>query len=143
MLKFLFGFAVAVVLLDAASALCALASLTTRDLPSIGRKQDRDACSRCASIGAHRCTQPAPATDANLIAGMKIYQTNCANCTEIFNTLTRLWARFLSRAPQFAKTRPICRKIRTSTSSSTVFASAECPPEETLSEQQTCRQPHS
>jgi mono/diheme cytochrome c family protein len=50
---------------------------------------------------------PLQATDDNLTAGMKIYQTNCAGCHgDVVHTHTAFGDSFYPRAPQFAEDAP-------------------------------------
>jgi hypothetical protein len=68
---------------------------------------------------AHDPLQP---TEDNLLAGMKIYQANCASCHGDIQHTEGSWQTrsTLARRSSFTM-RQICLKTRTSTSSSTVF----------------------
>jgi mono/diheme cytochrome c family protein len=111
MLKFLFGFAVAVVVVVTAG-FCFVrfgfvdprADLPVDWLESKIAMPALDAAVDRRAPDAHNPLQP---TDANLIAGMKIYQTNCANCHgDIQHAHTALGDAFYPRAPQFAEDAP-------------------------------------
>lgn len=56
---------------------------------------------------ASEAQNPAPPTDANLTAGMKVYQTNCASCHgDIHRTRGPLANSLYPRAPQFLEDAP-------------------------------------
>lgn len=62
-----------------------------------------------ASLDHHapRITNPVPPTDANLIEGMKLYQTNCSSCHGDVRQEDSMFAEALyPRAPQFMKDSP-------------------------------------
>jgi len=70
---------------------------------------------------------PVQPTDANLVAGMKIYQSNCTSCYgDIQHSHAVLGNALFPRAPPFAQDAQDMPENRTSTSSSTASASAEC-----------------
>ena len=90
--------------------MCALATLTrARTCPWTGWK----AGSRClpwtpaVDRRAPEARNPIEPTDANLMAGMKIYQANCAGCHgDIQHHHAALGDGFYPRAPQFVEDRP-------------------------------------
>lgn len=111
MLKFLLGFAVAVVVVLAVG-LCYVrfGFVDPRaDLP-VGRLERRIAMPALDAAVDRRAPQarnPLQPTDANLIAGMKIYQSNCAGCHgDIQHPHTAFGDVFYPRVPQFAEDAP-------------------------------------
>jgi thiosulfate dehydrogenase len=111
MLKFLLGFAVAVVVvLTAGFCYVRFGFVDPRaDLP-VGWLESKfampalDAAVERRAPEAHNPVQPAY---INLIAGMKIYQTNCAGCHgDIQHPHTAFGDEFYPRAPQFAEDAP-------------------------------------
>jgi thiosulfate dehydrogenase len=62
-----------------------------------------------ASVRRHasRVQNPVAATDDNLVAGMKIYQNNCAGCHgDLHQPHTKLGASLYPHAPQFVEDAP-------------------------------------
>jgi hypothetical protein len=76
-----------------------------------------------------RSSPQMPTSDANLIAGMKIYKENCASCRAVMAIssvpMGCLQTPFILGHLNSSKMRRTCPKTRTSTSSSTAYASAE------------------
>jgi mono/diheme cytochrome c family protein len=111
MLKFLLGFVVAVtVVLTAGFCYVRFGFVDPRaDLPvdwleSKIAMPALDAAVDRRAPGAHNPLQP---TDSNLIAGMKIYQTNCAGCHgDIQHSHAAFGDAFYPRAPQFTEDAP-------------------------------------
>ena len=111
MLKFLLGLAIAVVVvLTAGFCYVRFGFVDPRaDLP-VGWLESKiampalDAAVDRRAPEAHNPLQP---TDTNLIAGMKIYQTNCAGCHgDIRHSHAAFGDAFYPRAPQFAEDAP-------------------------------------
>lgn len=111
MLKFLLGFAIAVVVvLTVTFCYVRLGFVNPRaDLP-VGWLESKiampalDAAIDRRAPETHNPLQP---TDANLIAGMKVYQTNCAGCHgDIQHSHVASGDAFYPRAPQFAEDTP-------------------------------------
>jgi len=111
MVKFLLGFAVAVVvLLTAAFCYVRFGFVDPRaDLP-VGWLESKvampalDAAVDRRAPEAHNPVQP---TDANLMAGMKIYQSDCAGCHgDVQHTHTAFGDAFYPPVPQFAQDAP-------------------------------------
>ena len=99
MLKFLLGFAIAVVVVLTAGFCYVRFGLVDprADLP-VGWLESKIAMPALDTAVDRRAPQahnPLQPTDTNLIAGMKIYQTNCAGCHGD-NQRTRLRRRVLS-----------------------------------------------
>lgn len=111
MLKFLLGCIVAViVVLTAAFCFVRFGFVDPRaDLPVGGLESKIAMPSLDASVDrrapeAHNPLQP---NDANLIAGMKIYQSNCAGCHgDIQHSHTAFGDSFYPRVPQFVEDAP-------------------------------------
>ena len=115
MLKFLLGFAVAV-LVVLTTGFCYVrfgfvdprADLPVDWLESKIAMPALDAAVDRRAPETHNLLQP---TDANLIAGMKIYQSNCAGCHgDIQHSHTAFGDAFYPRAPQFAEDAPDMRE---------------------------------
>ena len=111
MLKFLLGFAIAVVVvLTAGFCYVRFGFVDPRaDLP-VGWLESKiampvlDAAVDRRAPEAHSPLQP---TDTNFIAGMKIYQTNCAGCHgDIQHSHAAFGDAFYPRAPQFVEDAP-------------------------------------
>ena len=111
MLKFLIGFALAiVVVLTAAFCYVRFGFVDPRaDLP-IGWLESKIAMPALDAAVDRRAPEmhnPLPITDVNLMAGMKIYQSNCAGCHgDIQHAHTAFGDAFYPRAPQFAEDAP-------------------------------------
>lgn len=111
MLKFLIGFAVAVVvLLMAVFCYVRFGFVDPRaDVPVnwLESKIAMPALDASVDRRAAEAHNPTPSTDANLIAGMKIYQTNCAQCHgDIQHSHVAFGDAFYPRAPQFVEDPP-------------------------------------
>jgi thiosulfate dehydrogenase len=111
MVKFLLGFAVAVVVVLAAGY-CYVrfgfvdprADMPVNWLESKIAMPALDAAVDRRAGEAHNPLQP---TDTNLMAGMKIYQSNCAGCHgDTQHPHTAFGESFYPRAPQFAEDAP-------------------------------------
>jgi thiosulfate dehydrogenase len=111
MLKFLLGFAIAVVVVLTAG-FCYVrfgfvdprADLPVDWLESKIAMPALDAAVDRRAPETHNLLQP---TDANLIGGMKIYQSNCAGCHgDIQHSHTTFGDAFYPRAPQFVEDAP-------------------------------------
>jgi thiosulfate dehydrogenase len=111
MAKFIFGFAVAVIVLLLAG-FCYVrfgfmdprADIPVNSLESKIAMPSLDAAVDRRAPEAPNSTQP---TDENLLAGMKIYQTNCASCHGDVNRPHGMLAESLyPRAPQFLEDAP-------------------------------------
>ncbi len=111
MLKFLLGFAVAVVVVLAAGfSYVRFGFVDPRaDIP-VGWLESKIAMPALDSAVDRRAPEthnPLQPTDANLIAGMKIYQTNCAGCHgDTQHSHVAFGDAFYPRAPQFAADAP-------------------------------------
>ena len=111
MLKFLLGFAVAVVvLLTAGICYVRLGFVDPRaDLP-VSWLESRVAMPSLDAAVARRAPagqNPLHPTEDNLIAGMKTYQQNCAGCHgDTRQSHTAFGDAFYPRAPQFAEDAP-------------------------------------
>jgi thiosulfate dehydrogenase len=108
MLKFLFGFVIAVVvLLTAGFCYVRMGFVDPRaDMPLnwLESKIAMPALDASVDRRAPEAHNPLPVSDANLTAGMKIYQTNCALCHgDIQHPHAPLGDAFYPRAPQFAE----------------------------------------
>jgi mono/diheme cytochrome c family protein len=111
MLKFLLGFAVAVVLvLSAGFCYVRFGFVDPRaDLPVdwLESKIAMPALDAAVDRRAPEAHNPLQPTDANLMAGMKIYQSNCAGCHgDIKHSHMAFGDAFYPRAPQFAEDAP-------------------------------------
>ena len=108
MLKFLFGFAMAVVVL-LAGAFCyvRMGFVDPRaDMPVnwLESKVAMPALDASVDRRAPETHNPLPVTDATLTAGMKIYQTDCAGCHgDTLHPHVQFGDAFYPRAPQFAE----------------------------------------
>jgi thiosulfate dehydrogenase len=111
MLKFLLGFAIAVVVvLTAGFCYVRFGFVDPRaDLP-VGWLESKIAMPALDSAVDRRAPEthnPLQPSDANLIAGMKIYQSNCAGCHgDIQHSHAAFGDAFYPRAPQFAEDAP-------------------------------------
>ncbi len=111
MRRFLFGFIAAVVIVLLGEFLWVrLGFVDPRaDIPE--GTLEREGChalTRCFA-GSARCRSPKPisATDDNLLAGMKIYQNNCAGCHgDVHQPHAAFGDSFYPRAPQFMEDAP-------------------------------------
>ena len=111
MLKFLIGFAVAVVIvLTAGFFYVRFGFVDPRaDLPIDWLESKIAIPSLDAAVDrrAPETQNPLQPNDANLIAGMKIYQTNCSGCHgDIQHSHIAFGDAFYPRAPQFAADAP-------------------------------------
>jgi len=111
MLKFFLGFAVAVVVVLAAGFCYVRFGFVDprADIP-VGWLESRIAMPALDSAVDRRAPQthnPIQPTDANLIAGMKIYQSSCAGCHgDIQHPHAAFGDAFYPRAPQFVEDAP-------------------------------------
>jgi thiosulfate dehydrogenase len=108
MLKFLFGFAIAVVVvLTAAFCYVRMGFVDPRaDMPVnwLESKVAMPALDASVDRRAPEAHNPLPVSDANLTAGMKIYQTDCAGCHgDTLHPHVQFGDAFYPRAPQFAE----------------------------------------
>src|SRR5258708_16715516 len=111
MLKFLIGFALAiVVVLTAAFCYVRFGFVDPRADSPIGWLESKIAMPALDAAVDRRAPEmhnPLPVTDVNLMAGMKIYQSNCASCHgDIQHAHTAFGDAFYPRAPQFAEDAP-------------------------------------
>jgi thiosulfate dehydrogenase len=111
MLKFLLGFAVAiVVVLTAGFCYVRFGFVDPRADLSVSWLENKVAMPALDAAVDRRAPEvhnTLPATDANLIAGMKIYQSNCAGCHgDILHSHTAFGDAFFPRAPQFVEDAP-------------------------------------
>src|ERR1700757_1357536 len=110
-LKFLLGFAVAVfVVLTAGFCYVRFGFVDPRADPPVDWLESKiampalDAAVDRRAPETHNLLQP---TDANLIGGMKIYQSNCVGCHgDIQHSHTTFGDAFYPRAPQFVEDAP-------------------------------------
>jgi thiosulfate dehydrogenase len=111
MLKFLLGFAVAVVVVVTAGFCYVRFGFVDprADLP-VDWLESRIAMPALDSAVDRRAPEthnPIQPTDANLVAGMKIYQSNCAGCHgDIQHSHAEFGDAFYPRAPQFVEDAP-------------------------------------
>jgi mono/diheme cytochrome c family protein len=111
MLKFLLGFAVAVVVvLTVGFCYVRFGFVDPRaDLPIdwLESKIAMPALDAAVDRRAPEAHNPLQPTDTNLIAGMKIYQTNCSGCHgDIQHSHSAVGDAFYPRTPQFAEDGP-------------------------------------
>jgi mono/diheme cytochrome c family protein len=111
MRRFLLGFIAAVVIVLLAEFLWVrLGFIHSRaDVPESVLERKIAMPSLDASLDRHapQAANPIAATDANLLAGMKIYQTHCAGCHgDIHQTHQAFGDAFYPRAPQFMEDAP-------------------------------------
>ncbi len=111
MRRFLLGFIAAVVIVILAEFLwIRLGFVNSRaDVPESVLERRIAMPSLDASLDRHaaQAHNPIQITDANLLAGMKIYQTNCAGCHgDIHQTHQAFGDAFYPRAPQFMEDTP-------------------------------------
>jgi thiosulfate dehydrogenase len=111
MFKFLLGFAIAVVVvLTAGFCYVRYGFVDPRaDLPVswLESKVAMPALDASVDRRAPETHNPLQATDASLIAGMKIYQSNCAGCHgDIQHSHAAFGDAFYPRAPQFVEDAP-------------------------------------
>jgi mono/diheme cytochrome c family protein len=111
MFKFLLGFAAAVVVvITAGFCYVRFGFVDPRaDLPVgwLESKIAMPALDAAVDRRAPETRNPLQPTDANLIAGVKIYQANCAGCHgDIQHSHTAFGDAFYPRAPQFAEDAP-------------------------------------
>lgn len=111
MAKFIFGFAVAViVLLSAGFCYVRFGFMDPRaDIPvnSLESKIAMPSLDAAVDRRAAETQNPVQPTDENFLAGMKIYQTNCASCHGDVNRPHGMLAESLyPRAPQFLEDAP-------------------------------------
>jgi cytochrome c1 len=127
MQKFLLGFITAAFVVLLTGLLCVRFGLMDprADIPvnSLERRIAMPSLDAAVDRRAPETRNPIQPTDTNLIAGMKVYQTNCASCHgNIHHPHGVLADSLYPRAPSSLRTRRTCRRIRTSTSFSTVSA---------------------
>ncbi len=111
MRKFLLGFITAVLVALLAAFLCIRFGLMDprADIPvnALEQKIAMPALDAAIDRRAPKTRNPVEPTDANLIAGMKIYQTNCASCHGDINHPHGMFAEALyPRPPQFVEDAP-------------------------------------
>jgi mono/diheme cytochrome c family protein len=111
MRKFLIGFIAAVVLVLLAEFLwIRLGFVNPRaDVPESALERAVAMPSLDASLNrrASEAQNPVAATDVNLVAGMKVYQTNCAGCHgDIHQPHVVFGDAFYPRVPQFMEDKP-------------------------------------
>ena len=111
MRKFVLGFVIAVVVVLGAGFLCVRFGLMDprADIPinSLERRIAMPALDAAVDRRAPDVKNPVQPTDANLIAGMKVYQTNCASCHgDIYRPHGMLADALYPRAPQFVEDAP-------------------------------------
>ena len=111
MLKFLFGFALAVIVVLAAGFYFVRYGYVDprADLPVdwLESKIAMPALDASVDRRAPQAHNPLQGTDADLLAGMKTYQARCANCHgDALHTHTAFGDSFYPRAPQFAEDAP-------------------------------------
>src|ERR1700691_4967802 len=111
MRRFLLGLMAAVVIVLLAEFLWVRAGLVDprADVPESVLEREIAMPSLDASVHRHagEARNPAAATNVNLTAGMKIYQTNCAGCHgDIHQAKGALANAFYPRAPQFMEDTP-------------------------------------
>jgi thiosulfate dehydrogenase len=111
MLKFLLGFVVAVVLV-LAFGFCYLRfgfvnPRADQPVGGLESKISMPALDAAVDRRAPEVQNPLQPTDANLIAGMKTYQSNCALCHgDLLHPHTAFGDSFYPRVPQFAEDAP-------------------------------------
>ena len=111
MLKFLLGFVVAVVLV-LAFGFCYLRfgfvnPRADQPVGGLESKISMPALDAAVDRRAPEVQNPLQPTDANLIAGMKTYQSNCALCHgDLLHPRTAFGDSFYPRVPQFAEDAP-------------------------------------
>ena len=108
MRKFFLGFVVAVVVVLGAGFLCVRFGLMDprADIPvnSLERRIAMPSLDAAVDRRAPEVQNPVQPTDANLIAGMKVYQTNCASCHgDVHRPHGMLADSLYPRAPQFVE----------------------------------------
>jgi thiosulfate dehydrogenase len=111
MRRFLFGFIAAVVIVLLAEFLWVrLGFVDPRaDIPENTLERRVAMPSLDASLDRHadEARNPVPATEDNLLAGMKIYQNNCAGCHgDVHQPHAAFGDSFYPRAPQFMEDAP-------------------------------------
>ncbi len=111
MRKFFLGFVIAVVVVLGAGFLCVRFGLMDprADIPvnSLERRIAMPSLDAAVDRRAPEATNPVQPTDTNLIAGMKVYQTNCASCHgDIHHPHGMLADALYPRAPQFVEDAP-------------------------------------
>jgi thiosulfate dehydrogenase len=111
MRRFLFGFAAAVVLLLLAGFLWVrLGFVDPRaDVPESAMERRVAMPSLDASLDRHapEVRNPVAATESNLVAGMKVYQNNCAGCHgDVHQPHAVAADEFYPRVPQFMEEAP-------------------------------------
>ena len=108
MRKVFLGFVIAVVVVLGAGFLCVRFGLMDprADIPvnSLERRIAMPSLDAAVDRRAPEVQNPVQPTDANLIAGMKVYQTNCASCHgDIHHPHGMLADALYPRAPQFVE----------------------------------------
>lgn len=111
MRKLFLGFVIAVVVVLGAGFLCVRFGLMDprADIPinSLERRIAMPALDAAVDRRAPEVQNPVQPTDASLIAGMKVYQTNCASCHgDIHRPHGMLADALYPRAPQFVEDAP-------------------------------------
>jgi mono/diheme cytochrome c family protein len=111
MRKFFLGFVIAVVVVLGAGFLCVRFGLMDprADIPvnSLERRIAMPSLDAAVDRRAPETKNPIQPSDANLIAGMKVYQTNCASCHgDIHHPNGMLADALYPRAPQFLEDTP-------------------------------------
>ena len=111
MRKFFLGFVIAVVVVLGAGFLCVRFGLMDprADIPvnSMERRMAMPSLDASVDRRAPEIKTPIQPTDANLTAGMKVYQTNCASCHgDVHRPHGMLADSLYPRAPQFVEDAP-------------------------------------
>ena len=111
MQKFFLGFVIAVVVVLGAGFLCVRFGLMDprADIPvnSMERRMAMPSLDASVERRAPEIKNPIQPTAANLISGMKVYQTNCANCHgDVHRPDGMLADSLYPRAPQFVEDAP-------------------------------------
>ncbi len=111
MQKFFLGFVTALVVVLGAGFLCVRLGLMDprADIPvnSMERSMAMPSLDAAVDRRAPEVQNPVQPTDANLTAGMNVYQTNCASCHGDVDRSRGMFAdSFYPRAPQFLEDAP-------------------------------------
>ena len=109
--KFFLGFVIALVVVLGAGFLCVRFGLMDprADIPvnSMERRMAMPSLDASVERRAPEIKTPIQPTDANLISGMKVYQTNCASCHgDVHRPHGMLADSLYPRAPQFVEDAP-------------------------------------
>lgn len=111
MRKFVLGFAVGILILPAGFFLLAwggvLPVLANADPPGWEKAFAQTALNAYVSRHAPHLPNPVPATDENLLAGMKIFKDACSGCHGDPSATSDYGASFYPHVPQFAVSPPV------------------------------------